>query len=332
MANDLTAIVNNDYNRGIILSSESPYDALYRINPELATIAYAHKSEILTPEIMPYIMRFRELQSGEKISLMNNMVKKHWIGKHSENIKYSVDGQVKQTTLIQNGLNFRTEISEKERTNREGIVQNGLTKREEIKIKGMQSMELLRLETYSKALNDYMNGQKYISDNNVKSVQIQAEAYRDAIINREQINADMQRGISQDRLEEKIKTATIEFATKIKLAEIARGSFRNECATKLAQTYIESQTRLCLEAYQMQTQIELSKYQLKEKIVEAKTRVYESRDKTIQKGLETIQKGISIGHDDITLEINSLNEDIKIKYNSKKDFSQDQEAMKGGIQ
>ena len=271
--------------RDVALNSYDPLEALYRVNPEIATIAYAHKEELLNSRLLPYITRFRELQSEEKIALVNGLVEKYRVDVFGDVAKYRVDGNVRMTQIQEEGETTRTEIIQGGLTKRTEITEEGLTQRKRIEVQGLFDLQKLEYESRVRMLHDHIEGQKYLSDNQLRAVYAEAEAYKYVIETRERIRAEAQMQISRDRLEEKVRLATIEFAKKIREAEIHRNIARDKSRAKIVMAYIQSQTQLCLETFQRQVEIEVADKNLEEKRLEV-------RKEIVSEGIGVIKESV----------------------------------------
>jgi len=308
ITNSLQEISGNDI-RDIALRSYDPLEALYRINPEIATIAYAHKEELLDSRILPYITRFRELQSDEKIALVNGLVEKYKMDVFGGIAKYKVDGDVRMTQFHEEGETTRTELVQGGLTRRTEITEGGLTQRKKIEVQGLFDLQKLEYEAKVRMLNDQIEGQKYLSDNQLKAVYAEAEAYKYAIETRERIRAEFQMQISKDRLEEKVRLATIEFAKKIKEAEINRDTSRDKNRSEVVLAYIQNQTQLCLDAFQKQFEIEVADRKLDEKR-------FEISGEIVKEGIGVIKESVSKGKKWAKLIIDLGDYKINLDYSS----------------
>ncbi len=302
--------------RDIALRSYDPLEALYRVNPEIATLAYAHKEELLNSQLLPYVTRFRELQSDERIALVQGLVEKYRIDVFGDVAKYRVDGNVRMTQIQEGGETARTEMIQGGLTRRTEITEEGLTQRERVKFQGLFDLQKLEYESRVQMLRDHIEGQKYLSDNQLKAVYAEAEAYKYAIESRERIRAEARMQISRDRLEGKVKLATIEFAQKIKEAEIHRNTARDKNRARVILSYIQSQTQLCLEAFQKQVEIEVADRKLEEKRLEVRRDVHNSFQKSVREGMGIIRESVVRGRKQAKFIIDFGNSKIILDYSS----------------
>lgn len=297
--------------RSVALRNTTPLDALYDLNPEIATLAYAHREKLLSPQILPYVARFRELQSDERIATIGALVEKLKIETGAEVAKYGVDGQVEMTRLSEDGLTTRTGIVQDgltKRTKMESEVkfdyqkkmhelgmhhldsqvemtrfsEDGLTRREEIRMNGLRDLQKLKYDANVRMLQSHIDGQKYLSDNQLKATHVEAEAYKQAMQTRESIRAETERRVSKDRLEEKIKTAAIEFVGKIREAEIMRESNRTKVMSEVTQVYIEKQAELYLATIESELRTEAMQGEIEKERIKAGTERYSSFQETIR--------------------------------------------------
>jgi hypothetical protein len=236
----------------------SPIDVLYRINPELGSLAYARRAELLTPDLMPLFAKFREFQSAEKIEVMKSIIQRLGIEAHEREIIAGINGEI-----------TRTRISEDSETDRIRFTQDGLTEREniiarrenyssdnqlrgieiqgksivdrekviaekeryfsDIQLKGIEMQSKAELEvqkmkclTDAKIYEDRMKGQMYISNNEAEARKIEALARKDSIVLAEQIRSGTLEKISANQLEAKVRTALIQTNARIREAEEMR--------------------------------------------------------------------------------------------------------------
>lgn len=74
------------------LQAHHPLDVLHRVNPEIASLAYADNSGVMSPEVRPYVALFRKLQSDEKIALIESVTR-----------KYGYDAQITINRIVRAG-------------------------------------------------------------------------------------------------------------------------------------------------------------------------------------------------------------------------------------
>jgi hypothetical protein len=319
MTNNLTTAlqrISEGNFRDIALQSSDPFEALYRVNPEIATLAYAHKKDVLSLQILPYVARFRELQSDERISLIQGLVENYRTDAFRDVEKYRVDGDVKRVQTHEENETERTRGVHRGLTERTGMREIGKTKRKEIEMNGLFNLQKLEYESRVQMLRDHIEGQKYLSDNQLRAVHAEAEAFRGAIEARERIRADAHMSISRDRLEERVKVATIDFAKKIQQAEIRRGTLQDRNRANVITAYIQSQTQLCLDSFRMQTEVEIVNRKLEEKRVEVAGECYKSLQETAREGIGVIREAVSKGKDKSRFVIDVCGEKIVLEYES----------------
>lgn len=321
------------------LQSQDPLEALYRINPEIATVAYAHKDGLLAWPILPVITRFRELQAHEKIAVVRGLVEKYKVDRISDTAKYVSDNELRgvevhesseteRTGIVQDGLTERTkitdaglttrvEITEQGQTTRAGmaeegmtaraeITESGLTSRKRIEMQGLIDLQRLEYEARVQILKEHIEGQKYLSDNHLRAIHTEAEAYLIAIQTRESIRAESKRRISKDRLEERIKTGAIDFAKKIFEAETHRITVSHENRAEVIKRYLEAQTELCLAAFKMAAETE-----------DARKEQKRNTHETAREGIQVIREAASNGINEARLIIDVLGERIILDYSAR---------------
>lgn len=239
-----------------------PFDALWRINPEIASIACANRDGILKTEIMPYVARFRELQTVEKLGVLDFL---------TENNRIGADERMNRV-INQTHENIAT------------IREGGAVER--TRIRGETAIETTRLKYDAKVriVNAQVEGQKYISDNELAATYIEAEALRDIIITSEKVRAvarmkesdDKRRGIekvaeydfmarskeadaevegeairavarmkeSDDRLRGVVRKAELNYMARIKEAEVLRANEDEKSAQAVIVAYLSAQEQL----------------------------------------------------------------------------------------
>lgn len=282
--------------RSMALGSSNPFDALYGVNPELGAVAYANREGLLSSEIMPSIANFRQSQAHERVALIQGLVDKYRADVMERVSNYQVDGQVDMTEITQRGMTTRTRIED-----------SGLTQRTQMQLDALEKTEALKYEANVKMLKDQINGQKYISDNELKARHIEAKAIEKAMIKRTEIVAQAQKRISKDGLEEavrtaaidyakEVRTATIDYAREVQKAEIERGAIQDKNRAQVVETYVKAQTALCLAAYQMYFSIIEVRARLSEKEQDAAL---------IREGLDTIDNAVFQGPTDAKLKYES---------------------------
>tara|TARA_Y100000310_G_scaffold333062_1_gene409858 strand:+ start:578 stop:1543 length:966 start_codon:yes stop_codon:yes gene_type:complete len=288
--------LNPDRLRGIALSSSNPLDALYAINPEIATLAYAHREKLLSSEILPYVARFRELQSEEKIALIGGLVEKLRIETEGEVAKYRVDGQVEIVRTSEAGL----------------------TRRAEIERDSLKDLHKLKYDAEVKMLQAHIDGQKYLSDNQLQATHIEAEAHRHAIETTERLRAETARRVSSDRLEERVRSAAIEFAGRMREAEILREREHRQALSEVARTYIEKQTELCLATFEAEVKMAAMFVEVEKARIGGETERYSSRQETarhaVTKASEILRELIPGGESSARVVISGLETPIEVRY------------------
>lgn len=225
----------------------SPMDVLYNINPELGALAYAHRHEILTPDLMPLIANFRELQSREKIEVMRSIIQKLGIEAHEREIIAGINGEITKARISEEGLTTREGIiSDREKYNsdnqlrgiranaeamlegervhsgRDKYISDNELKGLEIKAKAELEFQKMKCLTDAKIYEEITKGKMYVSDREAEARKIEALARKDAIILAEQIHSGALERISTNELENKVRTLMIQTDARMKEAESKR--------------------------------------------------------------------------------------------------------------
>ncbi len=228
-----------------------PLDALYKINPEIASLAYANKEQWLTPEVLPAIGLFRKMQRDEKIATIAAIV--NALGIESEERKYellmhtnldiermgneterrSIDSEEKKHERSMSTLEQITELQEAGSTERTGMITNTALE-----------IQKLKYETDVKIVEQNMTGQRYLSDNELKATYIEAQALGDIIAFTEQTQAETQRRAIDAKLKERIIEAECEYLARIKEAESLRQIECHRDNSKTIQHYIDAQAEI----------------------------------------------------------------------------------------
>jgi hypothetical protein len=306
MTNSLSPIYRTD-----------PLDVIYGINPELPSRILVRRDELLTPEILPNLVPLRGYQYNEipgelsrycierasdvAINQSNNHVR---INRDSENNrtkrakigadvrKYEVDGNVKmnETSEVQN--TFRTMLTERGLTERTCAEQNGLTERAEIESNGLFALNKLKYEVRARIVNMRVKGLMHISDNILKAVYAQAEAYKNAAIETEKIRADAKRGISKDKLEARLKESQMKFSEKMLKAENYLKREEHKDRTEIAKLYIESQTQIYMETLRKAFEFGRLKSKLEKERLKHERIMYKTGQRTVQKALDVLEKTV----------------------------------------
>ena len=340
MTQELSEIISEDRFREIVTTSSSPFEALASINPELAAVAYAHRDGLIRPEVLPYLTRFRELQSDEKIAIVKAMtlrymadseVRKEEIvqtGKtrrteiKGDVTKYLSDNELKSTKVREAGLTIRKGMDCDARIYEAGAVRDASihesseeTERVRRKAEALEYVQKLNYEVSVRAIEAHLEGQKYLSDNQIKGLHIEATARLRAIKFTEQIRAETARGISRDKLEEKIKLAAIDYAKGIRAAEIERNKTLHTNNSKIAEVYIENETKLMLEGIYAQREIEILKLTIERDNLKTKAEVYKNYQETLREVIKVFEN-LAKGRKSATLSVESVDGPITLRYES----------------
>lgn len=228
------------YNNGSWLQCYDPYDILWEANPEICALAYADKEKILSPELMPYIALFRRLQSDEKINLTREMTQRLAI--KADVVKQKIVGTTLQNleTLTQNGLTTREQIRADTRKNES----NNILTATLAEVEALRYSEMMKYETKLKIAEDYVAGQRYISDNELEAVACEMNAIKDALICTEQIRAGTLARKIDAQLIERTKTMEYNYLAKIAEAETLRARDRLQQNTEITNNYITQRTMI----------------------------------------------------------------------------------------
>lgn len=232
------------------LSSSHPLDLLYRVNSEIASLAYADKSGVMNPGVRPYVALFRKLQSDEKIALIEGMTR-----------KYGFDAHIT--------INRDT--------------QNATTEREIIKSKNLVDLAKLKYDFGRAVVSDHIEGQKYLSDNELRAVRLESEAQVECVRLTETLRADTSRQLSRDKLEEIIRSSEMKYASLIRQAEIERGMNRDGNRKEIAMAYIREQAKI----NRAMIEFHIAEVQAKARIGEA---YYKSMGEIEKEGIRFLQE------------------------------------------
>jgi len=204
------------------LQASHPLDVLHRINPEIASLAYADSSGIMNPRVLPYAALFRKLQSDEKIALIEGMTKKYGFDAHIEINRESQSGMTRRTELMENGMTER------------GINQG----------KNLVDLAKLKYKFGRAIVHDHTEGQKYLSDNELMAVRLESEAAVESVRLSETLRSETSSQLSRDNLMGIIRNSEIKHSGLIRQAEIARGMGRDSNRKEIAVAYIEGQASI----------------------------------------------------------------------------------------
>ncbi len=248
------------------ITMHDPFDALYHINPEIATLAYAHKSKILTPEILPYVAKFRSLQSKEKIALLGSIVDKLGIESNERiNImrdvtaRYGIDSNERKHGMTtsamrdisiskQNGLTERARIQANTIDNVCAREQRGRTERELIHSHTALNLQKIKYEARYAIARNEGDVQKYLSDNELEATRVEAETLGGAIRFAAEARRDTELGKSQMGMETRIREAELSYARGIAKAEYIRDAATIKQRGEIIRLYIEKQAGIIREA------------------------------------------------------------------------------------
>lgn len=207
---------------GSEIECSHPLDVMHRINPELASLAYADKENLLSSRILPYMALHRRLQSNEKIALIEGMAR-----------KYGYDAQIAVNRDSESGATDRVRLRE-----------DGMTQRAGIEGKTLVDLQKLKYEANRAIINAHVDGQKYLSDNEVKALSIEANAYVESVRLHETLQAETARQLSKDKLEAMVTESEMKYAALIRQAEEVRGMQADANRRDISTAYIREQAEI----------------------------------------------------------------------------------------
>jgi hypothetical protein len=357
--NDISRIVDQDLIRSSALQSSDPFEALYRVNPELASIAYADKKNLLSPQILPTLAQFRGYQSNEKISLIRGLVDHYsnqlqaettmyGMDRNTEVSIYQVDGnvemnrqtelsQTERTRITEGGMTDRTRISEREstkrnlntvgahvkmtdiheknKTSRTGIRESNHTTRTQIETYGLVDMHRLKYEADVAIIQAQTDGQKYISDNELKARCFEAKANLTIIETQETLRTQTKMKLSRDKLEATVTKAAYEYATNIKNAEMLRDSNSHNNRKELITHYLNQQYDLAIKILEMEYQQVLEDDRLERISQKEKTKRQANVERTKRQAIKSAEDIlIKRGKDKATISVQINDNSIVVEY------------------
>lgn len=209
----------------------NPLDILFTQNPEVASIAYANRANVLTPDILPSMEHFRTCQMNEKVKIAQEITNRLGIDAHEREVRAWIEGNVETTQLTQGGLTERQRIAANSQNHQSDNQLKAVTAASEM----TRDVQKLKYATAAKIYNDHVDGMKYLSDNEVKAKKLEAEAIRDAVMFTEEMRRGAIEQVSADRLEKATRVAMIRSNQKLQEAEIARDG-------KIQLAYIQQET------------------------------------------------------------------------------------------
>jgi hypothetical protein len=289
-------------NRGIgtDIRMYDPFDVLYHINSEIASLAYAHKAEILTPEILPYVAHFRSLQSNEKIALLGAMVDKLGIESNERialmgeiTTRYGIDSDERKHNRSEDGLNFRTRIQAQTLDGICAREQAGMTEREIIHANSAYDLQKIKYEARRLIVENQGNVQKYLSDNEVKATQIEAEALAGAI----RFSAEARRDGELGKANARVREAEIAYASGIARAEKMRDIASINQRGQITKAYIEAQAGIMRASVTGEAQVNSASYRALETGFQESARVLR------ETGKDYVRFRGGTGHGDVWGEI-----------------------------
>jgi len=332
-----------------IIESVSPLDVLYHENPEVASLVYANKHNLLSPDILPYIANYRAMQHEEKLQCMREITNRLGIEADWRKYEKGVDGNIRQRDMIEHGQSERITTEQNQATERMKIHENSLTER--VRIENNSNSDIAKLaileesnrskishessirhaeivnegltertkhdrEAYSDIMKtkyafnrhiiqEHINGQKYISDNELKALSVEAESQKEIIVFTESIRHGTLLQLSNDELEAKIKAAELKYTKSIQEAEVIRDTIFDSNRKEIVNCYVTEQSKIIRAMFAQE--IELKALETK-KVMKG----YESVDNAVamaakllmeRKDLDSITINASNGHCELFITI-----------------------------
>ncbi|MBS3082222.1 hypothetical protein J4416_04840 [Candidatus Pacearchaeota archaeon] len=301
MTYEITKLDRNT--RELISNSSNAFEALSHVDVGLVDFYHANRDKLTAREIMPAIVRFGELKSDERINLVRTMgaIRQAEIG--ADVSKYQVDGAVKITELTEGGQNYRVKVSEENSTERTRISENALTLRHNREMETQEKINSMQCHVMTRALEARLEGEKYVSDNKLREVYAETEMRRHV----EEVRAITERGISRDRLEEKVRTAELAMEQTIRTYEIQRQQNKDSKKAEMVLGYVLAECRIIIEHI---------KTKGLEKIEREKT-----KQEFVKGGLGVIGRAIDKGKEDVYLELRDEDKRISLDYSSNRNRS-----------
>jgi len=175
---ELPSIQNNSFSL-YELNNYSALEVLGMISPEIAAIAYAKHEKIITPDMYPLIANFRQMQSNEKIALLEAFVQKIAIESDERKNEVFCYTQEKLEQLRTNGAITIERIHSDSEVEREKIRSYGETNIASINAKAEVDKQLIKsnakldaqkliYETNVAMIKYHCKEQKYLSDNQLR--------------------------------------------------------------------------------------------------------------------------------------------------------------------
>lgn len=218
-----------------------PLDVLWDISPEIASIAYAHREGLLSPEILPAIVGFRECHAQEKIATLRAIVdrlaidaderKTHIIAQTRERI-----GQLEYEAGI-----TRASMASDAQIQSTVIHETANVRREQLRSNTALEVQKLKYETNRYAIEQNEQTQRYLSDNQVRALHTEAVALRDIIVFIE-TNRNALRAKELDaQMKAKAMAAQMQYLTKLAEAESYRTVQQHHDRASVTREYLRTQ-------------------------------------------------------------------------------------------
>lgn len=207
-----------------------PLDVLWSVNPEIAGLAYANRAELFSPEIIPLINNFRECQSQEKITSLNAIVD-----------KLAIDADERKNQVIAKTRERLAELEQASIIGQTSIMANAQIRTQELKSNTSLDIQKLKYELNHYAIEQQAQGQKYISDNELRALQIETTALYNFLEFHERNQNSLRAKELDERTKEAAITAEKQYLTKIKEAEIQRAGSELHDRAEVINAYLRSQ-------------------------------------------------------------------------------------------
>ena len=269
-------------------------DVLAHINPEIASLVYANKSGILTPEILPYMARFRELQTVEKLGLLDHIAECSRIDADERK------NQVVQVTKL--GI---TKLREDGKTTRTFMHESGETERTGLMCRAAVDINKLKYEANVRIIQEQMSGARYISDNQLEATHVQAEALKYSIVRGEEIKAMARIKESQNNLAGIVKKAEFEYLARLGEAEALRAIGDQRMTAQIVARYLSVQASM----YQQYLAHQLKKAEFVQRNTEA---IYGNVADIVRSACQTLSDN---GNKKLTISGELPNGPIKLEFN-----------------
>lgn len=215
------------------LARQHPIDALYVTNPEFATVAWANKAGWLSPQVLQILPALRTAQAHENIEFLRAMVQKH-----------AIDADERKNKIVQQTLEGITRIQQEGRITVEELHTKGVVQGEQVRAQCAIDALKLKYTMNCQMLTQQIEGQKYLSEIQLKAVYREAEAYKEAIVLTERIRAESQDKRTEAGLIAIIKQAELSYRSKLVEVENLRKIESKKDVTAIINTYLFLQSQI----------------------------------------------------------------------------------------